>query len=216
MNKALCLLIILFCCNSTTSFNSDWEIKKNENGITVYSRKTENSDFLELKCITHIETSLTSIVALLNDWETYPQWVYRCQKSTTLKTINQNQLIHYQTITVPWPAQDRDFVVNVQLSQDEKTKTVIQKAICKADFIHPIADYVRIKVFNATWTLIPNKDGTVELIYQLLVDPGGNIPAWIVNLAAVDGPYETTLHLKEWVKKEKYQKAKLPLIKELD
>jgi hypothetical protein len=50
--------------------------------------------------------------------------------------------------------------------------------------------------------------------YQLLVDPAGYVPAWIINLAVVDGPYETALHLRDWVEKKKYKEAVVPYIKE--
>jgi hypothetical protein len=48
--------------------------------------------------------------------------------------------------------------------------------------------------------------------YQLLVNPGGNVPAWIVNMAVIDGPFETGVNMREWIKKEVYQKAKLSYI----
>ena len=112
--------------------------------------------------------------------------------------------------------QNRDFVVNVKLAQDEKTRIVTIKSTCKADYIPKVAKHVRITEFNACWTLVPLKDGTVQINYQLLVNPGGYVPAWLVNMAAVDGPYETMVHFKEWIVKDKYQKARTTLIKELN
>ncbi|HXD94398.1 MAG TPA: hypothetical protein VNX01_14425, partial [Bacteroidia bacterium] len=81
-------------------------MKKEENGIAVYSRKTINSNFRELKSIAYVKTSLSSIVALLDDWETYTQWVYKCGESKTLKRIANTELIHYQTVVAPWPAEN--------------------------------------------------------------------------------------------------------------
>jgi hypothetical protein len=64
--------------------------------------------------------------------------------------------------------------------------------------------------------LIPSKDGVIQINYQLMVNPGGYVPAWIVNMAAIDGPFETMVHFKEFIVKEKYQKAKVSFIKELN
>src|ERR1035437_2289660 len=97
---------------SFSSFNiqkDDWQLKKQENGIAVYTRDDENSAFKELKAVAYLKTSLSSIVALLYDWDAYPQWVYRCGKSSTLKIINEKELIHYQTVVAPWPIENRDF-----------------------------------------------------------------------------------------------------------
>jgi hypothetical protein len=135
--------------------------------------------------------------------DSYPQWVYKCGKSSTIKKISETEVIHYQTVVAPWPVDNRDFVVNVRLSQDPASKVITIISTSKPDYILKVAEHVRITEFKASWTLSPKKDGTIEVVYQLLVNPGGYVPAWLVNLAVVEGPYETTLHLKEWVMKKK-------------
>ena len=204
----------VFLIHNTVAAQSDWQLKKYESGIAVYTRTAANSDFKELKAVTTVKTSLHSIVALLNDWDTYPQWVYRCGKSSTIRRISETEVIHYQTVEAPWPVDSRDFVVDVKLTQDPSSKAITIASTCKPTYIPKVDGYVRITEFKASWTLIPLKDGSIQVIYQLLVDPGGYVPAWLVNLAVVDGPFETTLHFKDWIMKEKYQKASVPFIKD--
>jgi hypothetical protein len=194
---------------------TEWQLKKDESGILIYTRRAENSAFKELKSITYVKTSLNSIIALLNDFESYTQWVYKCGESTNLKKINDTTCIHYQTVVAPWPVSDRDFVVTVKQSQDPKTKIITITSTCNANYI-PVKDKcVRITQFSAIWILAPFKDGTVQVTYQLLVDPGGALPAWLVNLAVVDGPFETMVGFKKFIVKDKYQKAKPVYVKEL-
>ncbi|MCE3277981.1 MAG: lipid-binding protein [Bacteroidetes bacterium] len=204
----------LLCKYSSSQSQNDWILKKEEEGISVYTRNVETSSLKELKSVVTIRTSLSSIVALLNDWDSYPQWVYRCEKSSTLKTISESEVIHYQTVIAPWPVDSRDFVVNVKLTQDPITKIITIISQPHPDFIPKTEDMVRIRNFKASWTLIPLKDGWVEVNYQLLVDPGGYVPAWLVNLAVVEGPYQTKLNMKKWVMKDKYQKAVISYLKE--
>lgn len=212
-NILLFLVCLLPLQNQVFSQN-DWKLTKQENGISVYLQNARNSKFKELRSVVKIRTSISSMVALLNDWDSYPLWVYRCGKSSTLKEISDTEVIHYQTVIAPWPVDNRDFVVNVKLSQDEKTKTVYQRTTCIPTYIPPVAQHVRITEFKASWTLTPLSDGYLNIEYQLLVDPGGSVPVWLVNLAVVDGPYETMLNIKEWVMKEKYQKATFTYIEE--
>ncbi len=216
-NIAFILLIVIF--SGTTSFNlptHDWQLKKIENGTSVYIRDSENSAFKEVKAIAYLKTSLSSIIALLYDFESYPKWVYKCGKSNTLKIINEKELIHYQTVLAPWPIANRDFVVNIKIEQDKLTKVITIKSFATGYYIPAIPDYVRIMNFNASWVIKPQKNGSVEIVYSLLVDPAGYIPAWAVNMAVVDGPFETMNNIKEWVVKEKYQKAKSSFILEPD
>lgn len=216
-NSVLLLLIILF--TGFTSFHisiDDWQLKKIENGITVYTRNSENTAFKELKAIACLKTSLSSIVGLLYDFESYPKWVYKCGRSGTLKIINEKELIHYQTVMAPWPIANRDFIVNIKIEQNKLTKVITIKSYAVGHYISDFPGYVRIMKFNASWVLTPQKDGTVEIIYELLVDPAGSVPAWAVNMAIVDGPFETMNNIKALVFKEKYQKTKISFIEEPD
>ncbi len=201
------LLIFQLNVFSEVAETNPWQLKKFGNGISIYTRTTENSKYKELKSVFQIKTSLSSIIALLNDFESYPQWVYRCEKSKAIKKDSDKHLIRYQSIMAPWPVDNRDMVLDVNSYQDEKTKIVYQKVICLPDYISPVAGHVRIREFRAQWTLKPLKNGMVEVEYELLVNPGGNIPAWIVNMAVVDGPFETSVNMKEWLMKDKYQKT---------
>lgn len=193
---------------------SKWELRKFENGISVYSRTAEGSNIKELKSVFQIKTSLSSIVALLDDFESYPQWVYRCAKSSTLKKTSDQELIHYQSVAPPWPVSNRDIIVKVDLTQDPVTKVILQKSTCIPDYIPRVEGHIRVVLFKALWTLTPLKNGLVNVEYQLLLDPGGMVPAWVINLGIVDGPYETELKMKKWLFKEKYQSAKISFITE--
>ncbi|MDI1356335.1 MAG: START domain-containing protein [bacterium] len=191
-----------------------WQLKKAENGISVYSRDALNSKFKEVRSVFLVKTSLSSVVALLNDFDSYTQWVYRCGASSTVKHISEKEHLHYQSVIAPWPVDNRDFVVMVKQSQDPHTKVVTQKGTSVPEACAPVPHHVRIIQFTAQWTITPLNGGMVSVEYQLLVDPGGNIPAWLVNLAALEGPYDTALAMKEWIFKEKYQKALVSYIKE--
>ena len=209
-------IVALFYGFSQKTPVNDWELKRSENGITVYTRLTKSSDYKELKAVFQIKTSLSSIIALLNDVESYPQWVYRCGSSKVLKKDSDEHLIRYQTIVAPWPVDNRDVIVEVNSYQDEKTKIVYQKVKALPDYAPTIKDHVRIREFRAVWTLKPLKNGIVEVEYELLVNPAGAIPVWVVNMAMVDGPYDTSLNMKKRLMNEKYQKASFPFISDPD
>src|ERR1700756_29884 len=208
-----CLLISLIGFSQN---ENDWQLYKNENGIAIYSRKANNSNIKQLKTVVILNTSLNSIVALINDWDSYPEWNYRCGESKTLKVISPTELIHYQTVITPWPVDHQDFIINVKLTQDDKTKIVTITSTNNPNYIPPYPKTTRIKELEAKWTLTPLKDGKVQAVYEFFVNPGGFLPAWILNAAVAYGPYETMLNFKQWVQKEKYQKSKNPLIKELN
>ncbi|HWY11063.1 MAG TPA: hypothetical protein VN026_07050 [Bacteroidia bacterium] len=215
MNKAhlifLAFIISFVCCSQNNKY--DWNLKKSENGINVYSRKTESSAFKELKSVVYIKTSLSSIITLIYDWENYPKWVYKCGRSSKLKSVK-DTMVHYQTVVVPWPFENRDFIASTVFSQDKLTDIITITSVNNPKFIPEVKSHQRITELKAIWTLVPLKEGNVQITYQLFVNPGGSIPAALVNFAAVNGPYETMVNFKEQIMKKKYQEAKVLNIKE--
>lgn len=221
MKKNALLLVLTIIClqmngnpiSSLPSTNKNsWELKKSEKGISVFSRSAENSKFNELKVVFQVKASLSSIVALLNDVESYPKWIYHCEGSKILKKDSEKHLIRYQKIVAPWPVDNRDIAVEVNSYQDEKTKIVYQKITSVPDYTPVTKGHVRVREYRAMWKLIPLKNGMVQVEYELLVNPAGSIPAWVINLAVVEGPYETSIKMKEQLLNEKYQNANYSFI----
>jgi len=213
------LIVLLFIalgwvCTSFVSIDDEWVLQKSSPDVLVYSRNLENQEVKQLRAVTKIKTSLSSIIALLNDREACPKWVYKCEKSYIIKKVSDQEYYSYQNVVAPWPVDNRDIVFNVKISQDPATKVVTHNAMSKPDYISNTKGHIRVKTFNSIWTLTPLKDGTVICENQILVDPGGSLPTWLVNMAAVDGPFETTTNLRKVVLEEKYQKAQLDYIEE--
>ena len=211
-------LLIVFCL-SLAGFiqekpKEDWHLKKYEQGIRVYTRHAENSKLKELRSDFQVKTSLSSIVALLNDFDSYPDWVYRCEKSYAALKISDHEFIQYQSVKAPWPVENRDIVIHKKLTQDPVTKVIVQRVNGMPDYLPKVAGHVRIVLFKALWIITPLKNGMVNLEYQLRVDPSGSIPTWLVNLAVIDGPFDSEVKMKELLMKEKYQKAKIAFVRE--
>ena len=56
------------------------------------------------------------------------------------------------------------------------------------------------------WVFTPLENGKTQVYHQFGGDPGGSIPAWIVNMFLVDGPYKTMLGLQETIAKRSSKK----------
>ncbi len=217
IKSPILFLLLIGSCWVNTSFktiDAEWKLKKFGDGVAVYNRDLDYTSIKELKAVTQIHTSISSIIALLNERETYPEWVYRCGKSMLVKKISDSEGIYYQSVLAPWPVDNRDFVVDVKVVQDSKTKVVTQFSNNLPNFFPLVSNHVRITEFKASWTFTPLKNGMVNCEYELLVNPGGNVPAFLVNMAAIDGPYETTTNLRNRVMDKKYQKASFSFIHE--
>ena len=73
---------------------------------------------------------------------------------------------------------------------------------------------VRVSSSSGKWTITPLPNKAVRIDYILETDPGGALPAWLVNLFVTKGPLETFRKLKQQVEKPVYKNIRLPFIVE--
>ncbi len=171
-------------------------MKKETEGIKIYVRPSQHSNLKELKTVTRYKTSLSNLVALIADKESYPKWVYGCSKSYILKRVKENETYHYQQTDTPWPLSNRDMVVHNIVLQDSVSKVVTIKSKGYPEYIPHNASVVRVPEFSAYWKFTPLPNDEVEVEYFMSLDPGGEIPDWVVNIAVSEGPVKTLKNME--------------------
>jgi hypothetical protein len=216
MLSTVAILLAICCAGSFASEKKEavWTLVKNKKGVKVYTRKVDGIDFKEFKGVITLKTSLTSLVALVGDTEGLPDWIENCAKVQLLKRVSEKETYAYTLSKAPWPVMDRDAVVHNVLSQDNDTLVITVKQTGKPDHIKPKKNIIRVKRIEGFWQFTPQEDGTVQVVYQVLSDPSGALPAWLVNSSVVSQPYKTLLKMKKMVMRDKYQTAQLEFIKE--
>jgi len=43
------------------------------------------------------------------------------------------------------------------------------------------------------------------VVFRLHIEPAGEIPSWLANIAVIDTPYHTLNNMRDMVKREKYR-----------
>ena len=210
-----CFILLVSARLISADAAGEFQVEKDKNGVKVFTRKIEGSALKEFKGVTTIKTSLMSLVALMDDTDAYPQWLYNVTTAKLVNKINLKERVTYTVIHAPWPVSDRDTVTYSKIVQDKKSKivTIYLKGVPNQ---YPAqAGKVRVPALKGFWQFIPNKNGYVTVIYQVHSEPGGSIPDAIANSTVTDIPYHTLLKMHQIVKQEKYQNGKIPEVQEL-
>ena len=206
------LILLLF---SSRSFSqSDWVLKQDKDGIKVYTKDLENSSFKAVKTVCIIDASLTKLTAVLLDINSSKDWVYATKSCTVIKQASPSELFYYSEVNIPWPVNNRDFIVRLKVAQDAKTKVVTVEGENKPTLLPEKKNIVRIQQCYSKWIIVPQTNGQVKIEYVLQVDPGGLVPAWLINLFATKGPFESFKNLRLQVKKPVYSRVVLPFIRD--
>ena len=218
-------LLVVFLCFSALLFANETEndelnhsLKINKDGIKVYVYSHKNSEFATFKAITHIKTSLDSILAVMFDNKSCTEWIYACDESFVIDDISFNERYHYQICDIPFPFEDRDFIFHSILKQNALTKVVTITMSSAADYCLNKtskqcekvnqSELVRVNKAVGTYRLVPDENGT-KITWIQHTDPAGNLPSWLVNQFVKETPYWTLKQLAEKVKEDKYKYAKL-------
>jgi START domain len=191
---------------------SAWVLKDEKEGIRIYSRNNQNSKFNELKVELIVKAKLTDLVAIVLDIDNHYKWSYNTISSYVLKRISNSELFFYTLINAPWPASDRDLVMHLRIKQEHHTKILTIREENVPDYLPRKKNIVRVPLSKEVWTVTPLDKKTLKIEYYLDVDPGENAPAWLVNIFATKGPYETFKNLRIQIQQPKYQLASIPFI----
>jgi len=137
---------------------------------------------------------LEDLVATIMNVENHYRWAYGTKSATILKRISKTEIIFYKEIASPSPASNRDIVMQLKVRQANNTVRV--EGVALPDFIPRKEGLVRVLVSNETWFITKLDERKIKIQYFLQIDPGGALPAFLVNLFAIKGPYESFENLK--------------------
>jgi hypothetical protein len=121
-----CSILILLCLLFQTSVKSqnEWALKKDKNGIKVFSKKSDKFKFDQLKVECVLDGRISQLAAVLLDVNNHYQWVYKTSKSQLLKEESASQELYYSEIDCPWPFENRDLVIRMSIVQNTFTKVM--------------------------------------------------------------------------------------------
>ncbi len=181
----------------TLRLKNDW--------LKIFTCPVPTSAFLSFVTIATIDAPQHAVLSLLYDIEVATEWVWKTKEMRLLQELREDEgRIVYQLVSAPWPVSDREIITRSQGYMDPETSEVFIKLECVADYLPKNDKYVRVPELQGGWNIIPLSENQCRVVFRLHIEPGGEIPSWLANIAVIDTPYHTMVNLREMVKKEKY------------
>ena len=194
------MTLMTFSSLSTAS-SGTWDKIVDDDGVKVWRKKIEGSPFVAFRGETLVDASIKKVLAVLNDQDNKTAWMHRCVANYAIEYKKLGQVIIYNRTGSNFPlVADRDVVVETNLTYDTENGVI---DIVAVDTTHkngpPIEGVIRMKKLRLNWRLtFVSKEKTL-VRYEVQTDPGGAIPAWIVNLVSKGVPKNTLAGLKRQV-----------------
>lgn len=189
---------------SVSATEAGWVLAKDKDGVKIYAREVKGSAIREIRAITHMPFSASTVAGILADPASRQQWLPNCSKATLYKAISADEQIVHYSLKLPWPVEARDAVVSFKWNRESVPAggfTILGTAV--PNLIPPQRGHVRIVQTTERWDVTPDKSGGVTVQLTSHAEPGGPIPAWLINSMSIDMPLGALANLKNMASKSR-------------
>jgi hypothetical protein len=145
--------------------------------------------------------SIDELKAFMFQVSDYLKWQYDAMEASMIQRINKDEMIYRLVIDAPWPIDNRELIVHFA--------TVIRDADHANFYMNTVSsdfpkneDLVRIPYSQAQWDII-RVNKALHVTYSMNIDPGGSVPAFLINVAMAEGPYKSFKSLKHLIERKK-------------
>jgi len=119
MRKALCSILLAFLSFASMAQSEECSLKKDKDGIKVYTCKAENERFKVLRAefVIH-NTTPEELEQFLHNVPNYPSWQYNMLSAKIIRhNKDDNTFIICSEIDAPWPVENRELVVQFSVQR---------------------------------------------------------------------------------------------------
>jgi hypothetical protein len=200
VSKLASLVFFAIALNNGIAQNPECDLKRDDEGIKVYTCKTENEKFKLLRAEFDLkDVTLSQLKKFIWNVPNYTTWQYNMIESQRISSSGEFEMAYRSVVDAPWPVENRELVLNVRMVEDSATASFF---IHSFDYDKPTpSKMIRVPFFDGSWKI--NKGVNVlKVTYTLRIDPGGLVPAWLANLAMAEGPFVSFQKLKKQLEKK--------------
>lgn len=213
ISASIAFIVACFFCH-TVEAQTEWNLKKEKDGIAVYTAKVEDSKFKSIRVVCEFQASLSELVAILMQPNLQPEWVLATKQANLVKQISSARIYYYAEAALPWPMSNRDMVIDLSMSQNPSTKLLTIRANTIDNILPKKDGKQRVPMSQAIWLVQPMSDNRISIDYQIKIDPGGGIPPWMVNLFIAKAPFESFKKLSQLFSDKRFKGQHFDFLKD--
>lgn len=187
-----------------------WEFISDDDGVKVYNKDVDTSEFRAFKGITVIDAPLPRVLHVICENDHRPEWVDRLDKSVILEQNSPHDYVVYQHFGLPIIMSDRDYVYRGIATRDASGMVTLSMSSVEHDKA-PEPDGIRADLQLSRYTLTAQGNKTLVTV-EIVTDPKGWLPVWFANIIQKTWPRKTLNGIRDQVKKDHVKDYPLPPI----
>ena len=164
----------------------NWELNKQEDGISIYTARQKGSHILAYRIEAEIQGSIEEVYRQVIDFQANKKHLETIKEIRVLEKKPNQEVLVYMLFDLPWPFRDRDFVNRMELQVGQDTIVLNSRPVTNR--IKPQDGVVRMREFSEQWLLTSQGKDATQLSLRGHADPGGSFPDWVINRFVVKEP----------------------------
>jgi len=175
----LLLIAIFSSCSASSASASAWRLRHSEKGINLYSQKSGNSDYLQVKANVIFNVAFSDLLAQFNNDDKCWKWIKKCKIVKLLTQISDDEKIIYSVLNMPWPLSKRDFVFR-SVRKIEILKGCATLELSPVNGVYKSTKYIRAKS-TITYRIKSLSTTSSSLSIVMHSELGGTTPTSLIN-----------------------------------
>ena len=181
-----------------------WDLVKEDEGIKVFTRTNEVMSFKEFRASVIVKGEVNQFVSVLYDVKGLATWGHNITEARLLERPSDTIQIYYAVAKAPWPYKNRDGIYKNNFSWDAVHRTLTVEISLLEDSRELSDKFVRMDGYGY-WKVKEISANEIQIDFQMQIDPGGSIKAWMANMFVTDSPFYTMKGIQDAMRLKQYQ-----------
>jgi len=199
--KWIVVVLLMVSIARLAKGQTDCELKKEKDDLKVYTCSSDSKlNILKAELMLE-DTSFKELLDFVNDINNYVNWQYNTTEARILQTRDKS-IVYRTVVDAPWPLSNREMILEHSAAFDS-AKQVLEIGSHTVSYDYPPdEELTRVPLSVARWK-VTSFNNSLKIEYTLRIDPGGSVPAWLVNIAMTEGPFNSFIKLKDELKRKR-------------
>ena len=206
LTRLLLVLLALMGGQVSLAADASWIMVTERDDIRVFRQDDDSSRLKTFRGIARMPVDdFKSIGVLMDDYDAVASFMHMVSEIRDLRRHSHFKRDVYVTTRLPWPVSDRDAPLRVQFYQEKDSYDLVMPFSLYESNMPEQDGYVRMPQMEGYYRFSPVAPGEVEVTIEVVLDPGGVVPAWIANIILRDIPYFSLKRLRRVVNQPRFQ-----------
>jgi len=188
----------------------DWKKFDHVDEVTLFKASVPGKDVVAFRGEAIIDAPIERLISAFGDQKRKPEWMDDLIKVVTVQKFTETKQIEYYHSAAPWPLDDRDFLYMAEFDYFPKEKTFVLNLQNATHKDYPKKKgIVRAMLHESNYFISKTEDSDkTKIAAEILFDPMGSVPKWVVNLVQKKWPVNTLNGLRKLMKDETFKTNK--------